>query len=165
MCTYQYQELSVTSEQIALAGAEVSGMDRLTSRSKQRVFRSALRRTSMKLAEASDQLPSTLFLSGVELVHRDAVRGGAFADIFEGTYKGVKVALKRLRIFLQNTTTEHTRISRVISKCTCVPLLLMTWPSSCSARRRSCGNISAIQIYYHSLGSQTACFQEPTCSA
>jgi hypothetical protein len=52
----------------------------------------------IKLASNSGELPPSLFLSGVEIATRDPDAVGGFADIFRGTYQGVAVAIKRLRL-------------------------------------------------------------------
>jgi hypothetical protein len=52
----------------------------------------------IKLASQSNQLPSRLFLHGVDLGEaRDPWKAGGFADIFKGFYNGDQVVGKRLR--------------------------------------------------------------------
>ncbi|KDQ56134.1 hypothetical protein JAAARDRAFT_321639 [Jaapia argillacea MUCL 33604] len=65
-----------------------------------RSFPHVLRRLLVALAEASEALPSGLFLQGVQaLQNRDPLYGGGSSDIFKGNYGSAVVALKRLRFF------------------------------------------------------------------
>ncbi|EIN12424.1 kinase-like protein, partial [Punctularia strigosozonata HHB-11173 SS5] len=57
-------------------------------------------------------LPSGLFVNGVQLYSRDAVDAGGFGDIFQGSYHGQEVALKRFRIFSRDRVIIHRRIYR-----------------------------------------------------
>jgi hypothetical protein len=53
----------------------------------------------IKLAAASQQLPTHIFLDGVDLGDaRDPWRIGGFADIFRGQYRSQLVVGKRLRL-------------------------------------------------------------------
>jgi hypothetical protein len=56
-------------------------------------------RFHVKLAARSQELPTSLFLRGVDLggVWDPAFMGG-FADVFRARYQGLDVAVKRLRI-------------------------------------------------------------------
>jgi hypothetical protein len=49
------------------------------------------------IASASNELPRTLFLRGVQLHSFNPTSCGAYADVFRGSWKGTTVALKRLR--------------------------------------------------------------------
>jgi hypothetical protein len=52
----------------------------------------------LNLASFSQRLPSSLFISGVEIgSSRDPVFQGGFSDIFMGAYEGRAIALKRPR--------------------------------------------------------------------
>ena len=64
---------------------------------KQDYFR--LRRLLLDLATKLKQLPSSIFIGGITCESRDPEDGGAFADIFLGKMGSAKVALKRLRVF------------------------------------------------------------------
>ena len=57
----------------------------------------ALRKLAVKLAVRSQLLPTSFFLSGVELASKESRGLGGFADIFEGKWNDRSVALKRLR--------------------------------------------------------------------
>ncbi|KAJ6536002.1 kinase-like domain-containing protein [Mycena vulgaris] len=57
------------------------------------------RRLIVKLSEASDLLPSSLTIHGVEQKSLDPLFGGTFGDIYKAQYQGNNVALKRLRLF------------------------------------------------------------------
>lgn len=62
----------------------------------------------VKLATASGELPSSLFLWGVGIGDsRDPCNHGAYADIFRGTYRGMDVAVKRLRTFKVDSQKVH----------------------------------------------------------
>jgi len=56
------------------------------------------RRLRQKLSNACHLMPSTIFIRGVQIVDRDALLCGGFADIFKASYNGLDVALKRLRV-------------------------------------------------------------------
>ncbi|PSR75353.1 hypothetical protein PHLCEN_2v9216, partial [Hermanssonia centrifuga] len=86
-------------------------------RSKDHVFRSKIRRISNKLSEASGQLPSALFLSGVQLDSREPVSCGAFTETYRGTYAGMEVAVKRLHSFVRATDEEHSPIQVAKTLC------------------------------------------------
>ncbi len=67
----------------------------------------------MKVAQMSDQLPESIFITGVRLKSATPVGGGAFADIFYGEYQGKLVAIKKLRAFLEDTEADREKTSRV----------------------------------------------------
>jgi hypothetical protein len=71
-----------------------------------------LHRLLVKVSEACNLLPASLSIKGVTEVGLSAVFGGGFADIFQATYKGRDVALKRLRLFHANAE-EHLKMRRV----------------------------------------------------
>jgi hypothetical protein len=53
----------------------------------------------VKLSASSGELPSSLFVREVDIgAVRDPTCTGGFADIYRGTYLGITVAIKRLRI-------------------------------------------------------------------
>jgi serine/threonine protein kinase len=60
--------------------------------------RSKVIRFMVDLALQSKQLPASLFVSDVHVPRRDIVESGGCSDIFQGQYRGEKVAVKRLRI-------------------------------------------------------------------
>jgi hypothetical protein len=56
----------------------------------------------IRMVAATEQFPSSLFISGVDLgddLRRGPDRVGGLADIYKGTYRGTSVALKRLRTY------------------------------------------------------------------
>lgn len=63
--------------------------------------RNEIRRLLVGLSKAAGVLPTSIFLGDVECrgTDRETIAGGGFADIFRATYRGQKVALKRLRVF------------------------------------------------------------------
>jgi hypothetical protein len=70
------------------------------------------RRLIVKLAEASDLLPSSLKIHGVDHRSVDPLFGGTFGDIYRAQYQGNSVALKRLRLF-QTDIGENLQARRV----------------------------------------------------
>lgn len=58
-----------------------------------------LRRLLVRLSESSKTLPASLFIQDVVSTSAHSVAGGSYADIFLAEHQGVKVALKRLRMF------------------------------------------------------------------
>ncbi|KAF5367997.1 hypothetical protein D9758_004485 [Tetrapyrgos nigripes] len=60
---------------------------------------SQARRLLVKLSETCDKLPSSLFIKGVEALDEQATYGGGFGDVYQATYNGKRVALKKMRIF------------------------------------------------------------------
>lgn len=54
-----------------------------------------------RLSKACGIFPSSLMVEDVVNVETAAVNGGAYADVFRGSYQGKQVALKCLRIFLK----------------------------------------------------------------
>jgi hypothetical protein len=52
-----------------------------------------------KLAQKCDKLPSSLVLENIVLLEREPSCIGGFADVFQASYRGQLVALKRLRRF------------------------------------------------------------------
>lgn len=76
-------------------------------------FRRNLMYLSMKIAQMSDRLPESIFITGVRLKSTTPVGGGAFADIYYGEYQGKLVAIKRLRDFLADTEADKEKTSRV----------------------------------------------------
>ncbi|TCD60727.1 hypothetical protein EIP91_009621, partial [Steccherinum ochraceum] len=67
------------------------------------LYRTKLRKLSLKLSIAHDILPTTLVLKGVQCTESVSVGAGAFADVYIGSFRGEKVALKRLRVYLMAT--------------------------------------------------------------
>ncbi|KAJ7210651.1 kinase-like domain-containing protein [Mycena rebaudengoi] len=58
---------------------------------------SKARRMIVKLSQACDKLPSSLFITGVGGRDHDATFSGGFSDIYRGSYGGKTVALKHIR--------------------------------------------------------------------
>ncbi|KAK7025281.1 hypothetical protein R3P38DRAFT_2953753 [Favolaschia claudopus] len=66
------------------------------------------RRLLVKLSEASDTLPTSLFITGgVSNLDKEATFGGSFGDIHRATLNGADVAVKRIRVF-QRDSGRHT---------------------------------------------------------
>nr|GAT45693.1 kinase-like protein [Mycena chlorophos] len=67
------------------------------------------RRLLVKLSEASDTLPSSLFIRDLIRVEQEASFGGTFGDIYRASYQGRDVALKRMRVFQRNSEWHKLR--------------------------------------------------------
>jgi hypothetical protein len=65
----------------------------------------------ISLSAACNLVPHSLYLSGVELLEKDPISGGGFADVFHASYAGSKVALKRLRIHA--TSSDRRGVHKV----------------------------------------------------
>jgi hypothetical protein len=63
-----------------------------------------------KIAEARDQLPSSLFIAGVNDRDEHPTFGGGFGDVYRASYQGKMVALKRLRTFMGESASYRTRL-------------------------------------------------------
>jgi hypothetical protein len=57
------------------------------------------RRLMQKLSEAHDQLPTSLFITGVYDADEHPTFAGGFGDVFRASFDGKRVALKRIRTF------------------------------------------------------------------
>lgn len=78
-----------------------------------RAHRRELPRLMVQLSHFSDQLPRALFLLDVKKVGKTTDRGGGSADIYGATLNHQRVALKRLRCFMNTTPPERQKLSRV----------------------------------------------------
>ncbi|KAJ7442266.1 kinase-like domain-containing protein [Mycena latifolia] len=67
------------------------------------------RRLLVKLSEASDTLPSSLFIQGVSRLDKEPTFCGTFGDIFRASYHGQDVALKRIRVFQRDSGRHKIR--------------------------------------------------------
>jgi hypothetical protein len=47
-------------------------------------------------------IPNEMFISGINVDFNRSVDGGAFSDVYRGTYQGNEVAVKRLRVLTRN---------------------------------------------------------------
>ncbi|KAJ7107508.1 kinase-like domain-containing protein, partial [Mycena epipterygia] len=63
-----------------------------------------------QLSEAQDQLPSSLFISGVDDRDEHPTFAGGFGDIYRASYQGKMVALKRIRTFTTDSTSNRMRL-------------------------------------------------------
>ncbi|KAF7337113.1 hypothetical protein MVEN_02148900 [Mycena venus] len=62
------------------------------------------RRLLVRLSEASDTLPSSLFIRGVSCLSKDPAFWGGFGDVYRASYRGQHVALKRIRPIFQKSS-------------------------------------------------------------
>ncbi|THH26977.1 hypothetical protein EUX98_g7210 [Antrodiella citrinella] len=72
--------------------------------------RNKLRVLWWKLGLKNDILPETMFLQEVKCEDGESRFSGGFADIFCGTYKGEKVALKRLRYYTKLKESQKSKL-------------------------------------------------------
>ncbi|KAF7326860.1 Kinase-like protein [Mycena venus] len=63
-----------------------------------------------KLSEASERLPSSLFITGVNKQESDPSFGGGFGDVFRGSHNNKPIALKRMRYYLSIPDDELRRM-------------------------------------------------------
>ncbi|KAJ6588772.1 kinase-like domain-containing protein, partial [Mycena capillaripes] len=71
---------------------------------------SKARRLILKLSEACDGLPSSLYITGISGRSNHAIFGGGFGDTYQASYAGKTVALKHLRTFNRDTEQRRTRL-------------------------------------------------------
>ncbi|KAJ7266662.1 kinase-like domain-containing protein [Mycena rebaudengoi] len=64
----------------------------------------------IKLSEACDKLPSSLFITGVSGRDHNATFGGGFGDIYRALYDGKTVALKHMRTFYRGSELRRIRL-------------------------------------------------------
>ncbi|EEB90030.1 hypothetical protein MPER_11817, partial [Moniliophthora perniciosa FA553] len=69
-------------------------------------------RLLVKLSEAQDILPSSLFIKGVKRQDTHAHFGGSFGDIYRAMYKSSEVAIKRIRVFQDTLARDRRKIFR-----------------------------------------------------
>ncbi|KAF7336079.1 Kinase-like protein [Mycena sanguinolenta] len=72
--------------------------------------RSKARKLMQKVSEAVEQLPSSLFIEGVNDHDEHPTFGGGFGDVYQASYQGKMVALKRIRTFTADSTTHRNRL-------------------------------------------------------
>jgi hypothetical protein len=65
----------------------------------------------MRLSEACHLVPSSLHVKGVELLEKEAIHGGGFAEIYRASYRNGTVALKSLRAY--TTDKERRKVHQV----------------------------------------------------
>jgi hypothetical protein len=84
-------------------------LDKGSIQSEDEGFTLKARRLLVKLSEASDTLPSSLFIQGVSRLDSEATFGGTFGDIYRASYQGQDVALKRIRVFQRDSGRHKIR--------------------------------------------------------
>ncbi|KAJ7235848.1 kinase-like domain-containing protein [Mycena rebaudengoi] len=75
-----------------------------------KALNSKARSIIIKLSEACDKLPSSLFISGVDERDEHATFGGGFGDIYRASYAGKNVALKHIRTFQRGPELRRMRL-------------------------------------------------------
>ncbi|KAJ6504018.1 kinase-like domain-containing protein [Mycena vulgaris] len=68
------------------------------------------RRLMLKLSEACETVPSTLLITGVTDRSEHPIFSGGFGDVFRASYRARPVALKRLRVFQEDSAPHRTRL-------------------------------------------------------
>ncbi|KAJ7609200.1 kinase-like domain-containing protein [Mycena polygramma] len=63
-----------------------------------------------RISAAHEQLPSSLFISGVNDCDEHPTFGGGFGDVYRASYRSQTVALKRIRTFTADSTTHRNRL-------------------------------------------------------
>ncbi|KAJ7879535.1 kinase-like domain-containing protein [Mycena olivaceomarginata] len=72
--------------------------------------RAKARKLMQQVAESGEQLPSSLFITGVTDRDEHPTFGGGFGDVYQASYDGKRVALKRIRTFTADSTTHRNRL-------------------------------------------------------
>ncbi|THH19668.1 hypothetical protein EUX98_g8727 [Antrodiella citrinella] len=80
------------------------------------VYRNSLRKLCLKVAIRHDILPTALILKEVHVIEGIECGGGGFADVYCGTFRGEKVALKRLRIYLMSSQIQKQEIKKAFCR-------------------------------------------------
>ncbi|KAJ7231353.1 kinase-like domain-containing protein [Mycena rebaudengoi] len=70
---------------------------------------SKAQRMMIKLSNACDKFPSSLFITGVSGRDDHATFGGGFGDIYRASYEGRTVALKQMRSFYRGSELRRIR--------------------------------------------------------
>lgn len=76
-------------------------------------YRNRLRRLSLKVSTTFNVFPMCLVLKDIELGPDGEYSSGSFADVFQGTYHGQVVALKKIRIYAMSTESQRKRAQQV----------------------------------------------------
>ncbi|KAJ7336465.1 kinase-like domain-containing protein [Mycena albidolilacea] len=76
--------------------------------------RAKARKLMQKVVEAGEQLPSSLFIIGVNDHDEHPTFGGGFGDVYQASYDGKRVALKRIRTFTADSTTHRNRLEALV---------------------------------------------------
>lgn len=71
------------------------------------------------MATKHDKFPRILILQGVECTDTQQQGAGGFADVFCGIYRGSKVGLKRLRIYLMMSGVQKEALKKVRFRSSC----------------------------------------------
>ncbi|KAJ6558883.1 kinase-like domain-containing protein [Mycena vulgaris] len=76
----------------------------------------------VKLSEACENFPSSLFITGVNNSDEHPIFYGGFGDIFRASYRGRPVVTKRLRVFIGDFPPRRTRVVKSLRHPFIVPL-------------------------------------------
>ncbi|KAJ7682925.1 kinase-like domain-containing protein [Mycena rosella] len=71
---------------------------------------SQARRLILRLSEARDQLPSSLFITGIVDHDEHPTFCGGFGDIYRASHNGSTVAVKRIRMFSASAESQRARL-------------------------------------------------------
>lgn len=72
-----------------------------------------LKRLFVKIAVTYRVLPTKFVLAGAKRIHREPLASGAFADVYCGTYRGSRVALKHIRLFSTESKSKRKSLEKV----------------------------------------------------
>ena len=78
-----------------------------TVNGRQELLHDLIRRAAVRLAEHSQQLPTTLMLQDVRVQDKETVDRGGYANIYKGMWSEHKVALKILRLKIGEEGKNH----------------------------------------------------------
>jgi hypothetical protein len=73
-------------------------------------YASQARRLIIRLSEAREQLPSSLFITGVSDHDECPTFSGGFGDVYRASFNGGTVALKRIRKFHASADAPQSRL-------------------------------------------------------
>ena len=77
------------------------------------VVRNKFRKLSLQHANEYNILPSALFLRSVHRTDNKQHGAGSFSTVYCGTYDGLKVALKQLKVYVLSAESEKQKVKKV----------------------------------------------------
>ena len=108
-----------------------------------------------KLCGLCGSLPSShMIQEGLQKTDDYAFTSGGFADVYRGTYKGQKVAIKAFRIYAQGDLMQVRKVTLFLLRLTGTPDV----PTSAFVKRLLSGNASHIQTFCRFGVHRPTCF-------
>lgn len=80
------------------------------------VYRDQLRKRCLQMAIRHDILPTAVILRDVQILDAIVASAGGFADVYCGTFRGDKVALKHLRVYFQKYRGKRSRRHSIVNR-------------------------------------------------